>query len=139
MAATQRISQSALLPSRATLLRHGKFLPVAVWRGEGREQVNKSEQQILAPHEFLKHQSGKDVNAAVLGSPEKEDSVGFIYIYVGFLGGSVSKESICNAGDPDSIPGSRRSPGEGNAYRHTHTHTHTHTHIYTDRFIHICR
>ena len=73
MAATQRISQSALLPSRATLLRHGKFLPVAVWRGEGREQVNKSEQQILAPHEFLKHQSGKDVNAAVLGSPEKED------------------------------------------------------------------
>ena len=25
-----------------------------------------------------------------------------------------SKESACNAGDPDSIPGSGRSPGEGN-------------------------
>ena len=27
--------------------------------------------------------------------------------------GSVSKESACNAGDPGSIPGSGRSPGEG--------------------------
>ena len=25
-----------------------------------------------------------------------------------------SKESTCNAGDPGSVPGSRRSPGEGN-------------------------
>ena len=25
-----------------------------------------------------------------------------------------SKESACNAGDPGSIPGSGRSPGEGN-------------------------
>ena len=32
----------------------------------------------------------------------------------GFLGGSEGKESICNAGDPDLIPGSKRSPGEGN-------------------------
>ena len=27
---------------------------------------------------------------------------------------SVSKESACNAGDPGLIPGSGRSPGEGN-------------------------
>ena len=27
---------------------------------------------------------------------------------------SVSKESACNAGDPGSIPGVGRSPGEGN-------------------------
>ena len=26
------------------------------------------------------------------------------------------KESACNVGDPGSIPGSRRSPGEGNGY-----------------------
>ena len=32
----------------------------------------------------------------------------------GFLGGSDGKESACNAGDLDSIPGLRRSPGEGN-------------------------
>ena len=31
-----------------------------------------------------------------------------------FLGGSDNKESACNAGDPGSIPGSGRSPGEGN-------------------------
>ena len=32
----------------------------------------------------------------------------------GFPGGSDSKESGCNAGDPDLIPGSGRSAGEGN-------------------------
>ena len=32
----------------------------------------------------------------------------------GFLGGSNGKESACNAGDPGSIPGSGRSPGEEN-------------------------
>ena len=32
----------------------------------------------------------------------------------GLPGGSDSKESACNAGDPGLIPGSRRSPGEGN-------------------------
>ena len=31
-----------------------------------------------------------------------------------FLGSSNSKESACNAGDPDSIPRLGRSPGEGN-------------------------
>ena len=33
---------------------------------------------------------------------------------MGFPGGSDGKESACNAGDPGSIPGSGRSPGEGN-------------------------
>ena len=33
-----------------------------------------------------------------------------------FPGGSDGKESTCNAGDSGSIPGSRRSPGEGNGY-----------------------
>ena len=33
-----------------------------------------------------------------------------------FPGVSDSKESICNAGDPSSIPGSGRTPGEGNGY-----------------------
>ena len=32
----------------------------------------------------------------------------------GFPGGSEVKTSACNVGDPGSIPGSRRSPGEGN-------------------------
>ena len=33
---------------------------------------------------------------------------------MGFPGISDVKESACNAGDPGSIPGSGRSPGEGN-------------------------
>ena len=37
-----------------------------------------------------------------------------VYIIWGFLGSSVGKESACSAGDPDSIPGWGRSPGEGN-------------------------
>ena len=34
----------------------------------------------------------------------------------GFPDSSVGKESACSAGDPGSIPGSGRSPGEGKGY-----------------------
>ena len=40
----------------------------------------------------------------------------FLSLPRGLPGGSDSKESASNAGDPDSIPGSGRSPGEGNGY-----------------------
>ena len=33
---------------------------------------------------------------------------------MGFSGGSDGKESACNVGDPGSVSGSGRSPGEGN-------------------------
>ena len=39
----------------------------------------------------------------------------------GFPGGSDGKASACNAGDPGSIPGSGRSPGEGNGNPHQHS------------------
>ena len=35
---------------------------------------------------------------------------------MGFPGSSAGKESICNSGDPGSIPGSGSSPGEGIGY-----------------------
>ena len=35
---------------------------------------------------------------------------------LGFPGSSAGKEFTCNAGDPSSIPGLGRSPGEGNSY-----------------------
>ena len=35
---------------------------------------------------------------------------------MGFPDGSAAKESACNAGDLDLIPGSGRSLGEGNSY-----------------------
>ena len=39
-----------------------------------------------------------------------------VYIYIGFPGSSVGKDSACNAGDPGSIPGLGKSPGEGIGY-----------------------
>ena len=36
-----------------------------------------------------------------------------LYIW-GFPGGSDGEESACNTGDLDLVPGSGRSPGEGN-------------------------
>ena len=38
------------------------------------------------------------------------------YTHMHFTGSSVGKESTCNAGDPDLIPDSGRSPGEGIGY-----------------------
>ena len=38
-----------------------------------------------------------------------------------FPGGSDGKQSACNEGDPGSIPGLRRSPGEGNGYPLQHS------------------
>ena len=40
---------------------------------------------------------------------------------LGLLGGSDSKESACNAGDPGLILRSGRSPGEGNGYPLQHS------------------
>ena len=40
---------------------------------------------------------------------------------MGFPGSSTGKESACNAGDPSSIPGSGRSPGEGIGYPLQHS------------------
>ena len=39
-----------------------------------------------------------------------------LFVKVGFPDSSVGKESACNAGDPGSIPGSGKSPGEGIGY-----------------------
>ena len=39
-----------------------------------------------------------------------------LHKYPGFAGGSESKQSACNAGEPGSISGLGRSPGEGNGH-----------------------
>ena len=48
-------------------------------------------------------------------SPSNEYS-GVISFRLGFPCGSAGKESACNAGDLDSMPGLGRSPGEGKGY-----------------------
>ena len=42
--------------------------------------------------------------------------LGATCIRIGFPESSAGKESACNAGDPGSIPGLGRSPGEGKGY-----------------------
>ena len=37
-----------------------------------------------------------------------------LYYFLEYIGGSDGKASACDAGDPGSIPGLGRSPGEGN-------------------------
>ena len=44
-----------------------------------------------------------------------------LFLNFGWPGGSDSKESACSAGDPGSIPGLVRSPGEGNGYSLQHS------------------
>ena len=54
-------------------------------------------------------------------SNDKMYSIGDLIIHllnliIGFLGSSADKESVCNAGDPSSIPGLEVSPEEGIGY-----------------------
>ena len=44
-------------------------------------------------------------------------TISHLLLYLGFPGGSDSKESPCNAGDLSSIPRLGRSPGEGQGNR----------------------
>ena len=78
-------------------------------------------QQIESTHDLLSFQFFP-VNV-VLSLPAKFLEISFQStelsentVYSGFLGGSDSKESACNVGDPGLIPGLERSPGEGNGY-----------------------
>ena len=78
----------------------------------------------------------------------------FHYIYLCFLGGSDSKESACNARDPESFSGWERSPGEWNGYPNQYSclenphgqrslsmcvcvHTRTCVYIHTLIYVHI--
>ena len=49
--------------------------------------------------------------------PDKERQLIFLPLMrKGFPGGSAGKEFACNVGDLGSIPGLRRSPGDGKGY-----------------------
>ena len=56
----------------------------------------------------------EDTRAPVPGKASKRQ--GLTMLSQGFPSSSAGKESTCNAGDPDLIPGSGRSPGEGKDY-----------------------
>ena len=54
------------------------------------------------------------------------------YMQIDFPDALDGKESACNAGDPGSIPGLGRYPGERNGYSlYNPLYIYTHTHTYT--------
>ena len=55
-------------------------------------------------------------NGSVYSITETQKKNKILFENRGFSGGSNSKESACNAGDPDLLPGLGRSPGEGDGY-----------------------
>ena len=65
--------------------------------------------------EWAGHSLSEQHNCALCLSAFNTLMVALLHKYIHFPGGSDGKESACNAGDPDSIPGLGRSPGEGNA------------------------
>ena len=50
----------------------------------------------------------------LVSAGKQHESAIYIHIYPGFPGDSDGKESACSVGDLGLIPGSGRSPGEGN-------------------------
>ena len=65
---------------------------------------------------YLKHldKGGEERKKDKGGEERKKECVPlFLWGFPGYSGG---KESACSAGDPGSIPGLGRSPGEGNGY-----------------------
>ena len=64
-------------------------------------------------------QESHSLQAIVLASANFQEQVGpacYLGSLPGFPGGTVGKESACNAGDPSLIAGSRRSTREGIGY-----------------------
>ena len=62
------------------------------------------------------YQSNNGILTAVIKCTVLEMIIHLLNLIIGFLGSSADKESVCNAGDPSSIPGSEISPGEGIGY-----------------------
>ena len=73
-------------------------------------RVRKCLKKILATLEFSAIATGGGCTIITAGQ-----CVLFMLCHqdLGFPGSSAGKKSACNAGDPGSIPGSGRSPGEG--------------------------
>ena len=68
------------------------------------KRMKRNEDSLRDLWDNIKHTNTQYTNICITGVPEGED----------FPGGSDSKASAYNAADPGSIPGSGKSPGEGN-------------------------
>ena len=65
--------------------------------------------------ETILYEEGYIIDHYFEAGKKKPDSIPDLFL-LHFPGSSADKESTCNAGDLDLIPGLGRSPGEGNSY-----------------------
>ena len=71
-----------------------------------------------SPHTAIKTQCSQQQISQSLEIPKQINNKE-LCIAQDFPGGSDGKESACNTGDPGSIPGSGRSPGEGHPLQYS--------------------
>ena len=75
---------------------------------------------IISPHFFLcppifeRHLNYLGFSSIIFQLQMYGSNLRILWVLLGFLGGSDGKDFVCNAGDLGSIPGSRKSPREGN-------------------------
>ena len=85
--------------------------------GEARSLLYQRALSSVLCDELERWDGGRGGGGWAVGGREVQeggDICAHIAVYRGFPGGSDGKESACNVGDLGSIPGSGRSPGEGN-------------------------
>ena len=101
-------------PGRHSLLRRGKEGRLGISRGPQRLALTQVRRAEWRNSRCL---SGPWVEWGRAGDgPIAERWKSTTFSTPGFFGGSDSKESACNAGDPHLITGLGRFPGEGNGY-----------------------
>ena len=111
-ASTSRSAEDLLLSYRQ-LSSHCAFTGQKEGEGESfiRTLIHSWE---LQPHDVITSQRSPPPNTTTFGVSISTYKFGGMQSVHRLPGGSDCKESACKAGDPDSVPGLRRAPGEGN-------------------------
>ena len=122
-----RLARQNEVRETASGLKDTSNFPLAFLLGRSRDEAGSSYINILKTEDLTSHLSQQRLEDASQVSP-KQSSPNFFktrnskrelfyinhsLLFRDFLGGSDGKASAYNAGDPGSIPGSGRSPGEG--------------------------
>ena len=110
-------ASSARLPSVSAAPARGSF----TWKAPTQRAQAVPQEPAPGPHSRLRPLlSPTDEAPSAVGAPGLQLPSQAMFPPApkgpGFPGGSAGKESTCNAGDPGSIPGLGRSPGEGTVF-----------------------
>ena len=89
-------------------------LPWEAAMGSQRVSHDSAAEHSTAQLQPFSHQMGLMSWSETSSTNTQENIVQLLLLSTGFPCSSVGKESACSSGDPGSIPGLGRSPGEGN-------------------------